>query len=251
MQLSELLEYFGDETSVGPVIQMAQRFSSKSLVVQSALLTLGSLPQTPASYTYVVSLLNNANTDPYVVQSALAYFAKQNDNRGLAFARRYLRTTTNDEVRLAALYVLSNLNEASVKDEIIRELGRSRTDHRKHLLLQGLSNITTVSEFRASTRNINHHRRYYKSALRKNHYNNSAGAERLTIARQMFEEPYMHGDRQKAIKYLLNERSVETIENYLNEEKDARSRILIKNEIRKRNYDLRKLGDRVIIEPLD
>ncbi|HEY5602558.1 MAG TPA: HEAT repeat domain-containing protein [Gammaproteobacteria bacterium] len=250
MQLTVLIGEVGDTGSVEHLITMARKHNNHTLLVQTVLLALGLLPQNQSSYEFVVSLLSDSSASPHVVRSALGYFARHEDSRGIRFARRYMGNDADEEIRFAALYTLAILKDSSVRGRVTQELRRVKTDSRKHVLLVGFANISTNAEFDAETAFLDRSSKYYQSAMRENRYRNAIGDEKNRIAREILQKPLMPNDVRRGVKFLLETNQHQELERHLAPDSATVIKNQIKLEVKRNKHDVRIENSNVRVVPM-
>lgn len=247
LQLTGFICKVGTAESVTHIISMTRRHIENNTLIRHAVLCLGYLPQTAESFEYVRLLLDDSQTDPSVVKSALGYFANQNDNRGLSYARRYSAPTINSDIRFVALYVLASLGDNSQRGSIVAMLRGGAKENRQYALLLGLANITTSRGFLSSTSFMNRNTKHYSSARRVNLFNNASELTKDTHAKEMLANSYSPYEMRKSVKYLLNSSRLNVLEEALNKKKNVGNLNYIQNEIIRNGYNVDVQNNRLRI----
>ena len=146
MQLVTVLGEIANPGSVDVILEVADD-SSNHYLYQNTLLSLAKFEQTDDIVNFVNLQLEDTNTHPLILRSALGYYALQPHAEAERWVKQYGDPTASKDVRFAALYLGGTLGIDSIKDDIVDLLHSKQGIARQYYLLLGLAEIVSVDEF--------------------------------------------------------------------------------------------------------
>ena len=236
IQLITVLGQIGDASSIGPIIQAAQKNPDNTFIYQNALLTFANIPQTQDTYNFAAAQLNNER--PRIMQrTALWYFAKHKDVRAKKWVNKFAIKNTNPDVQDAALVLAAALNDQRAKPIIVDMLRKKQKRGIESNLLLALTEFVKPDEFNRLTSMVDQNTRQYQSMLRRVKFKWGTAQEKSSMAKIMLKARFPE-EKRKAIKYLLDQNKGEILKSFINDDKNLPMRAFVRGEIKRNNYKI-------------
>ena len=236
IQLITVLGQIGDASSIGPIIQAAQKYPDNPFIHQNALQGFALMQQTPETYAFAAAQLNNDR--PVIMQrTALWYFAKHKDQRARKWVNKFALKNSKPGTQDAALVLAAALNDQRVKPIIVGMLHQKNKFTIESNLLMALVELVKPDEFSSLTAMLNKNTRHYQSMLRRVKFKWSTAQEKSSMANTMLNSRFPE-EKRKAIKYLLDQNKEEMLKSFINNDKNLPMRVFVRGEIKRNNYKI-------------
>ena len=199
--LLQVVGPLGDERSV-PVLLEVLRRQPPVPFRRSALLMLASLPATEPAAAFIGALAADENEPWNTRRMAFTWYGLKRDPRGRAAAET-LRDSAELERRIAGLFVLARLGDASALEPVAAILAAGSPPNSRDALMMALAELVEPEQFERRGPEGLAWSDGYKDALRYARYRTSTQSERPAICLEMLDAE-MPGHRETAVRCLLD-----------------------------------------------
>jgi hypothetical protein len=166
---------------------------------------------------------------------AFTWYGLQRDSRGRRAAEA-LRVSPELEQRVAALFVLARLGDATALDPIGDILAAGATPDSRDTLLMALAEVAGPEEFERRAPGSLAGTDAYQDSLRYARYRTRPPSERLTLCLEMLHAQ-MPGHREIAVRCLLDSGRADDLRPYAAVDLEVPGRdALVRNEIRRAGW---------------
>ncbi len=234
LRLLQVMGPLGEESSVPVVLELLRR-DPNSPLRRDALLILASLPATDAAADFIGQLAADENEPWRTRRMAFTWYGLHRDSRGLPSAEA-LRAAPDLEQRIAGLFVLARLGDATALEPIGEILAAGAPANARDTLLLALAELVGPEEFERRAPAALAWSDGYQDSLRYARYRAAAPAERPPLCLEMLHAQ-MPGHREIAVRCLLDSGHADDLRPFAAMDLEAPGRdALVRNEIRRAGW---------------
>lgn len=245
-QLINLLGEIGNESAIEPMIQLADAHPEWPGERRQILLALTYLPQTEASVGFAQRMAEGETEHEVVRRTAVVYFAKFRDTRGRKYVDAMVADSNVDN-RAVGLYLAARLGDDSVKDGIVRLLGRPAPWSLRGFLLTGLSDVADAEEIERTAPAYLRESDELASALRLARFRTGSTAQRVELSRAMLGSSNRE-EKLRAARFILENQGVDGLAGLLRGNTPPDVRAVARHELRRAGYRVVPRGHRENVE---
>jgi HEAT repeats len=247
LALLQVMRPLADASSVPVLLELLRR-DPKSPLRRDALLVLAMLPATDEAAAFAGELAADTGEPWRTRRMAFTWYGLHRDPRGRPFAEA-LRDDPDPERRVAALYVLARLGDATALEPITRILAAGAPADLRDALLLALAELVPPEEFERRAPASLAWSGGYRDALRYTRYRAATTAERPALCREMLRAE-MPGHLELGVRCLLEAGRADELRPAAALDLEAPGRAaLVRNEIRRAGWRVVDSETEFRIEP--
>lgn len=219
-----ILGNISDVKSIQPIIETVRLFPDEINLKTSALRSISNFVRNKEIENFVYGVLEDKNTEPRILRSALVYLADHHEVRDKKWAEVYSAPQFDLKVRSAALYLGGLLGIESFKEKILETLKVRKKSNGEAYMLIGLASLTTPDEFNALTKTegINLKQDNIKAAEYHYYLHSGNNEQKSEAAAEILNKgpSFLKND---AIQYLIESADAEALAHaWLNKDKSVK-----------------------------
>jgi len=236
IQLATVLAEIGSDSSIQPLIQLANSHPAQLGVRQSVVDALAELSATPQAVEFVDSILASDDESWLVKRKAFVYLGRHRVEAARRWVDRY-RGDANDELRAGALYLAARLGDAEALDPLVQMLAAPAPTSQRYALMLGIAELVDADKFKQLTPDWIHSSWEYDSAHRLAEFRGAAPSRRSEMTLSMLNSRSLF-ERQLAASFVLETRGASGLLEYAGQNVPPHVRAVVRHQLRRSGFSL-------------